>query len=1206
MKRLGIDLGTSSLGWAILDDDKLNNFTKTGTNAPSPIDCGVIVFPEGMERDKSDNLTSPAAERRLKRAARRLIFRRKLRKFQLLRALIDLKMCPIQEESLQRWQSEGIYPITDKPFMAWLSATHHHNPYIDRKQAAEGPIDPLALGRALYHIAQRRGFKSSRKEQLASLQAQDEENGKARKKKDDETTQTKHAIDELTQKLKGRTLGQYFYDCYERGDKIRKQKTGRVEHYEKEFDVIAEKQQLPLEVAARLKTILFFQRPLKIQRHLVGKCLIEHAISYQMRDKETGKYQTKQRVRYPRCLISHPLFERFRALCFLNNLRVSEDAPREGVKLGKGDQTRMLETREREAILEALTRKSDAIIKQILPKELFSNYRPTDDAPVMPVTWAFTTLGLPSEQWQKAFNALIDFDDLEKLRLWSIKHFNFDEKQAHRFIRIEVKTERAQYSLHAIRKILPYLEIGMKLRKATFCAKLEDVIPNFSTVKDALLADLTDCETRYHTARKQASVTNRQEVSPLEMGYYKDCLLEKYDVSEDAFKQLYIDISETNCVEPVLPPVNLEAIRNPLACRALTVLRRLINTLRQEGKIDADTRINIELAHTVNAANTCRAIEKYQLERRAERNEAHNELQKMIANAGLSIAINDDLILRYLLWKEQNGHCVYTDKVISQNALLSNCDIEHTIPRSRGGTSKMENLTLCDPHYNREIKKNLLPSECPNATVDTEYPSLEKSQVLRAWRERLAELDKQLIRKPRRGGDPSIFAAQRQKYLITKMKRNYLAAKLKTFSMTSAEVDNEKFMPRQMVDTGIITKYAVRYLKTRYPHVYTTNGAATAFARKAWGLQKTDEAKERIDHTHHAVDAMVVAALDEGRFQDICKALGREHFVDYHAVCPTPYNNFGEFVRNAQETILIRHLPLNRQTHPFTFVNKGGSKKIAGIRGNLHNDTLYGRIRVAGETVTVLRKTIYGLSGADFCKVIENAVDKAVKETLQAQVATYRQQGISENDLSKQSYWMRKGVPGKVDIPILKVRIKVSNPKNPDVIRAQCFDSSENVYGSGGDLLELRLHKDAKGKLKPEAISLLDVAKQIQEGAQKQDAPAFLTLRPNMLALIYEHSPDELRALSPIDLQKRLYIIRKFEDTGRLTLWLHREARKSTVLSSDLKHCGKNAAGASKLDFTTPERLLLVSPSTYVPHMLFEGIHFFLTLDGRIEWLDHD
>ena len=41
-------------------------------------------------------------------------------------------------------------------------------------------------------------------------------------------------------------------------------------------------------------------------------------------------------------------------------------------------------------------------------------------------------------------------------------------------------------------------------------------------------------------------------------------------------------------------------------------------------------------------------------------------------------------------------------------------DIEHTIPRSIGGDSIMENLTLCDSRYNRDVKKAKMPSELAN------------------------------------------------------------------------------------------------------------------------------------------------------------------------------------------------------------------------------------------------------------------------------------------------------------------------------------------------------------------------------------------------------------------------------------------------------------------------------------------------------------
>mgnify|MGYP003296921240 FL=1 len=47
MKRLGIDLGTSSIGWAVLDDERIASAPR-GLYAPNVIDCGVVVFPEGM------------------------------------------------------------------------------------------------------------------------------------------------------------------------------------------------------------------------------------------------------------------------------------------------------------------------------------------------------------------------------------------------------------------------------------------------------------------------------------------------------------------------------------------------------------------------------------------------------------------------------------------------------------------------------------------------------------------------------------------------------------------------------------------------------------------------------------------------------------------------------------------------------------------------------------------------------------------------------------------------------------------------------------------------------------------------------------------------------------------------------------------------------------------------------------------------------
>ena len=84
-KTLGLDLGTNSLGWAILDDLTGDILYK-----------GVVVFPEGIDA-ANDTLETPAAIRRAKRMGRRMKFRRKMRKWVLLKLLIENGMCPMTE-----------------------------------------------------------------------------------------------------------------------------------------------------------------------------------------------------------------------------------------------------------------------------------------------------------------------------------------------------------------------------------------------------------------------------------------------------------------------------------------------------------------------------------------------------------------------------------------------------------------------------------------------------------------------------------------------------------------------------------------------------------------------------------------------------------------------------------------------------------------------------------------------------------------------------------------------------------------------------------------------------------------------------------------------------------------------------------------------------------------------------------------------------
>lgn len=1209
IKRLGIDLGTSSLGWAILDDDRLLS-APTGSAARSPIECGVIVFPEGMAREKG-NLKSAAAERRKKRAMRRLIVRRKYRKFAILKLLIENGMCPLAADALKAWQSKGVYPLADKAFMQWLASTPEKNPYADRARAATEKVDAATLGRALYHIAQRRGFKSSRKEMLQELQRQEGEGTSTRAAQDDLGI-VKKEIADLTQKLEetGMTLGQYFYSIFGKPGaegKIRTRRTGRKEHYEKEFDKIAQVQELAPELAKEIRKILFYQRPLRSQRGAVGSCELE----------KSG--------RYPRCLEGHPRYELFRALAFLNNLRVSSDAPADPdrPRLAK-DEGRPLTPEEHAKILGHLRTRKTALqvgkmgtIDRSL-KHLRTNYRADDEFPRMETTARFMACGIPEDKWQMAFDALLDFEDLELLGQWAQKpeRLGLSAEAAKQFIRIDPPDERAAYSLHAINLIIPWLERGRNLHDAIAFAKLPSAIPGFEQKADAVVARL-DAERAAYKADKAkmedifGATGNLYAVKPLRERW-KAVIADEF--AGDPSK-LYIDESAPDYDNPQLPPVDLGSIRNPLANRALTILRKLINTLRKQGRIDSRTIINIELAKSVNSAASCGAVEAVNKANKAQREADAARLREHKLPDD-----DDETLLRYRLWEEQDHKSVYTGQAIDVADILR-CDIEHTVPRSLGGTSKRENLTLCEATFNRDIKRDLLPCECPDQDI-----LWHDGGVLSAWQKKLAELDKECDRARkkavvvRHSGDADAYAKKRKDYLVLKTKRDYWSEKLRTFRTTREEATQHGFLPRQLAGTGLITRQAVDLLKTRYQKVYPRNGAATSYARKAWGLQKEDEAKERIDHVHHAIDAIVIAALDTARFSAICAELGRDDVRnDWSATCPSPYgDHFGEMIRHAVDGILVRHLRSNAQRRPVTRCARRNSVRLAKpielrdgtklsrvksagstVRGSLHNDTLYGKIfEPAGATErVVIRKALAGFSENDkFLSVLEQVVDPAVKAALKSQAQAYLAQD-KKTKLFAQTYWMN----AEKRIPIQKVRIFVGNVADPDALRRQVFTKPGkagqlhgSVYVSGSDLLSM----DIPATGSPCIVSLLDKAR-----GRAADGNGQLAIYPEQLALAYDQSPNELRALTEVQLAKRLYVVRKTEE-GRATFRYHREARPATILAAALAEAGDSSKGQTSVNAQEPVPLLRLSASYIRSHMAFEGVSFRLDLSGRIEWLD--
>ena len=1225
MKTLGLDLGTNSLGWAVMNEDVTEN----------PITHkGVVIFEEGVNREQSDSLETPAAARRAKRMARRLRFRRHLRRQLVLKILIEQKMCPLTQGELNAWSQKGLFPKENVAFVEWLKSTDTRNPYCDRARAATEKVDPLTLGRAIYHLAQRRGFKSGRKDQPTD----GEENSSAKAK---ELKGLLKEIGDLTEKLTktGLTLGRYFFNEIKAGRKVRKQHTGRVEHYEKEWTKIAEVQDLDKVLADKIARALFWQRPLREQSYLVGKCPLE--------------------PKRNRAQIGHPDFEEFRVLSFLNNIRMvdgEKKTPLSGEQRAVAVECFITNERgkPRDKVFEFKVLGN--VLRRKFPdhKGVVFNYEDSVSLSPSKVTATLMDVLPDGSDLQKAFDALVFFDDNEKLKAWAQRHeiprkdkhgnprtpskgLGLSEEIAEKFIKIRVPEGRASYSLHAIRKILPFLRKGIELSQAIFLAKCPDVLRDFTENEDAFIEELDRINEDYRKDKRnaeregvkpehvdtveerrrnwfatkaQSDLTLRVE-KPFEMLYFRD---PKADSS-------YADIRPESAV---LPPVNLGMIRNPLVQRSMTMLRRLVNELHRKGIIDKDTRIHIELARSVNDRNRRMAIQEWQKKNEAKHEEAKEALKQYIPQP------TETDVLKYILWMEQKFKCPYTGKQIAlcpytgkeikDVTFFAGFDIEHTIPRSRSGDDSQANKTLCDRDYNRNIKKGQIPTECPNyEEAWKNYPPI--SVMIHPWKDeidRLKKLRENQKKDARRISkeNPEARSKARQKMLVTEYELKYREDKYYRFTKKSDDITSS-FISRQLVDTGIMTRHAVALLKTVYSDVYSVNGQAVAFARKLWKVQAVDEAKDRADHTHHAKDAMIIAALSRDRFQKICanlKADDEKKNPNFNVV--PPFDGFAQAVYDATANILVKHVTRHNELKPTRrkSIRLSSPKKTVNgiitcvktdgdtVRGQLHNETFYGKIRKPGQTKTVcvIRKELTSINFkqiSDLEKIIDPVVRKAIQDEIARRVDDFKKA------LDAGGFKM----PGERGAPIKKVRIEayITNPKE---IRNHTAMPSKHVYknpyyvqSATGSNIRIDVNRDKMGNVSFCVVNLLDYV-QGKVPVIQEDTKLGRIL-PGAMAIAYQHDGEWNEP--EFDIKSRLYDVVKFDKQTGITLRFHKEARCMKDISAALLATGKNKQGESNVDFIKPHELLRLSLKKAWSSFLFEGVHFKMDLDGTIHCKDN-
>lgn len=421
---LGIDLGTTSIGWAAIADEPVPG--------EENLIAGVRIFPEGVDRDTKGLEKSKMAQRREKRQTRHQLARRRGRKARL-------RIC---------LRGAGLLPPEGPEFDALIAVS----PYAIRRRGLDEALTLHELGRALLHLNQRRGFRSSRKR---TDKAESKIVGKA--------------VSELRAKIKAagaRTVGEYLAGL-EKTRRLRNR--GDHEHHagrdmvREEFEALWAAQVahhpgvLTAERRDAVAAILFHQRPLKVNPNKIGKCELLPGDGPEGRRAPRGSWLA-QEVRILQDVNNMFLLlasgerrglstgERKKVLDLLSK---SRDVPmakiREALGLGDGDRINL----ERQKRTRLLGNGAEAALRKIFKKEFEAR---------------------PDFYRHEVWESLVSDEDEEfeeKARAWGLT-----EDQIEALWKADPPEGHARLCREAMRRLLPHLRDGKTYSEAVEAAGL--------------------------------------------------------------------------------------------------------------------------------------------------------------------------------------------------------------------------------------------------------------------------------------------------------------------------------------------------------------------------------------------------------------------------------------------------------------------------------------------------------------------------------------------------------------------------------------------------------------------------------------------------------------------------------------------------------------------------------------------------------------
>ena len=871
-----------------------------------------------------------------------------------------------------------------------------------------------------------------------------------------------------------------------------------------------------------VEDIIFYQRPLRRQKSTIANCSLESR-SYIDKDSHTRK-EAPLKV----CPKSNPYYQEFRVLQWLQNLKIYEiDSDQEVTH----EFIKTLEDKQQlfDFLMDQKEIDCEELLKYFLnqtypnakEKALKSELKKWKDT----YRWNYVyDIGEKSSKkypmnetryelkrhLEKVANLPDDFlsSEVEYL-LWhliySVKDKVAYEKGLKKFAQkhhldkdsfVEsfkkfnpYPSEYGSFSEKAIRKLLPLMRFGAHwdfnhIDKNTQ-KRIEDLITGVEN--EEIRTILREKAEKYQLERE----TDFQDL-PLWLAQY--IVYNRHAEASSLEKW-----TSVNDLETYLNEFKQHSLRNPIVEQVVTETLRVVRDIWQQygqGQADFFDEIHIELGRELKKT----AKEREKLSKQNQKNEDINlsikeklkELKKYNTRA-YSITHQE----KYKLWLEQKHISPYTGQIISpENLFTDNYEIEHIIPQSRFFDDSLSNKVVCESIVNKAPYKD--------RQLGLEFIKNQGGRIVK-------ELSKE-------NKTIKIFT---EKQYRTFIKEHYSNNPAKTKKLLLEEI-SEKMVARQMNDTRYISKFISEILSkivrsdkqdegVHSKNVILCTGKITSILRQDWGLndvwdnlilprfermnnllqkekftiysiekqkkipvvpindQFKSFQKKRIDHRHHALDAIIIAcvtgehinyinnqhALEKGKDkkekqkehdklrEKLCiKKYNKGSEENYSWIFKKPWNTFTQEVRAVLEGIVVSFKQnlrvINKATNYYErWVEENGKyiKKMVkqegtnwAIRKPLHEETISGKIYLDREKITkndiltATRKTVDSSFNEErIKKITDTGIQKILLNYLEYKGSpeiAFSPEGLEE--LNKNLSIYNDGKPHK---PIYKVRI---------------------------------------------------------------------------------------------------------------------------------------------------------------------------------------